>query len=110
MKTDLSHLISDLLSVTLVPFDVPTYAGKHYGVHLFFMGNSTSRFPFSEQNLCINAKIQDIRSKAGEFEVFSLSNNKAYYNVYERYTKLSSMMENDREFRSRYTLTGTPGI
>ena len=60
MKTDLSHLISDLLKVILVPFDVATYAGKHYGVHLFFMGNSTSRFPFSEQNLCINAKIQDI--------------------------------------------------
>ena len=58
----------------------------------------------------IEMQIQDVRSKAGEFEVFSLSNNKAYYNVYERYTKLSSMMENDREFRSRYTLTGTPGI
>ena len=57
----------------------------------------------------IEMQIQDVRSKAGEFEVFSLSNNKAYYNVYERYTKLSSMMENDREFRSRYTLTGTPG-
>ena len=57
MKTDLSYLISDLLRVTLVPFDMATYAGNHYGVHLFFMGNSTSRFTFSEQNVCINAKI-----------------------------------------------------
>ena len=49
-----------MLRVTLVHFGVATYAGKHYGDCLFSMGNSTSRFAFSKQNLFINAKMQDI--------------------------------------------------